>query len=833
MKKKGTVSRFIRYFRACIASAAFCLVILTSSCSNGSDGPSPYDPGSETQAATILRNLSVKEVDDPPELITKSTIGTDVSIVDPGEWQPLKKPYSVFGPSAEVFQFGLWSGVMHHAKYEDGKNSPSYDASYPLSGDPDQSWEQGTHKVSTAADLDGDGLDEIAVFYILNDTLYLRVYNDGSFSNARAVNAVDLSDNASSGAASSFDYLQAGSGDFDGDGNDELVLVDYDYAYLLEANSAGATALFEKSDEFPWPIRSVATGDSDGDNADEIAVCLANGQFGYFDSRFSDAITNPTLADMGTGAADATFGDFDGDNLDELAIAYDGAVHYYEDIKKSSSFTEIDWDHGISNYTAMGNPILSLSGLPCMRALDFDGNGLDDVYIYGAVYLNPSKGTPAPNIIQTLAVRQAQVGDVDGDGKEDIILLDNICYLIAGSGLDMTLSIYCDLVAFGQTYTGDVVGKKSYQTSEVVSQTIDASIWLETLETYRTNPSLFSGLVAIAAGNVDKDSPRVRYAGHKLQFTDPAIIAVLASPPYWSSVAAADQAYGNAYSNWETAFGTVTTSSSSAGVSAGFSVGVCVEMEQSVSIFGIELASFKASTSFKQSVNYAVATSYTVSKSVTYKALGGEDKVIFTSVPMDIYSYEVVDSPTASEKGTILKLEIPRAFTTYMVTRSFFNANNGIVADIDGSVLQHTIGDPKSYPTLAQRNSLLAKYGGYASNAALPVSQGSDNTPSGTTVLEISVESGTEESIDLTTEIEMQAGGGAGGVTVLATAGFSAGFNYTTSTSVGTTFGGTVGYLPTAFYSQAAYPYESGLFTYPFFDNRDNRSYWIVNYWRE
>jgi hypothetical protein len=826
MKKTLTASRFGKPLGTCITGAALCIIIAASSCSGGSGGPPADDPGSETEASNILRNLSVTEVDAPPGLITKSTIGTDVAIVDPGEWQPLKKPYTVYGPSAEVFQFGLWSGNMHHAKYEDGKNSPSYDASYPIADD--QAWETNAHKISAAADLDGDGLDEIAVFYIVDNRLYLRVYDGGSFSNAREVSAITLSANASLGADSSFDYLQAGSGDFDGDGNDELILVDSDTAYLLEASSAGTTAVIDKGYKFNWPIRSVATGDSDGDNADEIAVCLANGQFGYYDSSFSDAITSPELATMGGGAADSTFGDFDGDNLDELAIAYDGEVHYYEDIKKSSIFTEVDWHHAITNNKSYS---MSFDELPCMRALDFDGNGLEDLYILGAVYMNPSSGAPDRKPVSPYAVRQAQVGDVDGDAREDIVVLENT-YAI-GSTLD-TFSIGCAVVAYGMNSSGAVAQKKYYQSSEVVLITnINFTDLLDVVAFYVNNPSQFSGLVAIAVGNVDKDSPRVRYAGHKLQFTDPAIIAVLASPPYWSTVAAADQAYGNAYSNWETAFGTVTTSSSSAGVSAGFSVGVCFEMEQSVSVFGIELASFKASTSFKQSVNYSLATSYAVSKSVTYKALGGEDKVIFTSVPMDIYSYEVVDSPTASEKGRILKLEIPRAFTTYMVTRSFFNANNGIVADIDGSVLQHTIGDPKSYPTLAQRNSLLAKYGGYAAEAALPVSQGSDNMPSGTTVLEISVESGTEESIDLATEIETQAGGGAGGVAVLATAGFSAGFNYTTGTSVGTTFGGTVGYLPTAFYSQAGYPYKSGLFTYPFFDNRDNRSYWIVNYWRE
>jgi len=833
-KSKKMPQKLTSSIPAAIACVALLFLLSVVSCSSGSDGPAAsYDPVVQTEATAILRSLGVAEVDNPPNLVTTTTTGDTVTIVDPQTWHPLKKDYTVYDPKAEVAQFGLLSGSQYHALYQDGKNSPSYDTSYPLSSET-QSWEQSAHKASVAADLDGDGLDEIAVFYILDGLLYLRVYDEGSFSSALQVSAIVLSEYASTGMANTtqypINYLQAESGDLDGDGNDELILVDYLSAYLLEVNATGSTAGLVGNRVFSSAIRSVSTGDTDGDRADEIAVCLADGQFGCYDSSFSSSLA---ALSSGTGAVDACFGDFDADNLDELAVAYGGSVHYFEDFRKTTSLTEKSWSHtftanDVMEMNPLGSYIYSCYySLPCMRSLDFDGNGYADIYIAGAAYMNPYAGTPTSVAVPNSKIREAQVGDVDGDGMDDVVVTEYS--LDIGPADDMTVinfRLSSIAVAYGLDSTGSLEMKKSYQADTLASIIVDTSS--NALDSLFQYPSLYSGLVAVAAGNVDNDSPRVKYAGHQLLFTDPVIIAVLVAPPYWSDIAANDADYAGAYTGWETAYGTVTTSSTSAGVSAGFSIGTCVEFEQSGSVFGVKLATVKASASFKQSFDYSVSSDFSISKSITYKGANGEDRVIFTAVPMDIYSYEVVDSPSGEGVGSIMTIELPRNYSTYSVTRDFYNEHNGIVEDIDDDVLQHTSGQPFSYPNAARKASLQASYGGYSSDASVPVAQGVS-----TTALDIAVEIGTEETIDLATEVEVQGGGGAGGLAVLATAGFTVGFNYTTSTSVGTTFGGTVGYLPTAFYGDSLHDYSSGLFVYPFFDSRDNRSYWIVNYWQE
>jgi hypothetical protein len=407
---------------------------------------------------------------------------------------------------------------------------------------------------------------------------------------------------------------------------------------------------------------------------------------------------------------------------------------------------------------------------------------------------------------------QVEVGDMDGDGKEDLVLIN---YVSDSNYPSKVFSIGLDT-------TGSLATKYIYVSSCAFN-----------FDTTLTSNAAYGPHRALAVGNFDKDSARVKYTGHELKFTDPAVVAVLASPPYWSAVAAADSTYAGSYTNWETSYGTVTSSSTSNGVTLGASVGCTVEFEQEGTIFGIKLAKFKSELTTMAYLNQEISWSTTISKSVSYTAVGGEDKVIFTSIPMDVYSYEVLESPNSGDVGKTMTLEIPRDYQMYSVTRSYFNKNNGEVNDIDSTVLSHTYGDPNSYPSKSDMEALIATYGGYQSDSALPVVQGGDNASSGTTNLEIAVEKGKETTTSFGITVDYSIGGGVGGWSVLADLGFSVGYTGTISTSTGTTFGGTVGYLPTTYYSKAAYNYNSGLFAYPYEDSRDNRSYWIVDYWVE
>ena len=60
--------------------------------------------------------------------------------------------------------------------------------------------------------------------------------------------------------------------------------------------------------------------------------------------------------------------------------------------------------------------------------------------------------------------------------------------------------------------------------------------------------------------------------------------------------------------------------------------------------------------------------------------------------------------------------------------------------------------------------------------------------------------------------------------------GFNVGYSYSQSTTTSTTFGGTVGYLPSAYYSDDEYKYGSTLFVYPYQNTFTGHTYWVLDY---
>ena len=149
------------------------------------------------------------------------------------------------------------------------------------------------------------------------------------------------------------------------------------------------------------------------------------------------------------------------------------------------------------------------------------------------------------------------------------------------------------------------------------------------------------------------------------------------------------------------------------------------------------------------------------------------------------------------------------------------------MADIGEDIFPHTLGSPFTYPTVSQKNTLISTGAiGYQSEKMTPA-QGS-----GVTELSIEVESGKSCSQSFESSVELEVGGGVGGVSILGTLGFHGGMSTTTSTATGTAFSGTVGNLPTAYFNNPNYSYSQGLFVYPRVSSAGN-IFWVINYWVE
>ena len=198
--------------------------------------------------------------------------------------------------------------------------------------------------------------------------------------------------------------------------------------------------------------------------------------------------------------------------------------------------------------------------------------------------------------------------------------------------------------------------------------------------------------------NVDNDSAVVRYTGHELLFTDPIIVAVLASPPYWSGI--------NENGLGGTCFGYVeghaTGTESSQGFSTSLSIGTSFSLP-----FNLGDASLK--NTVESSMNWGTSTTHEITESWGYSTSVGTDKVIFTSIPFDVYHYEILSSPVSSQTGQTLTVNVPRAPGKYHQSVEYYNAHNGDGYDIGAGVLVHTKGNPKSYLDKSERDQLKSR----------------------------------------------------------------------------------------------------------------------------
>jgi hypothetical protein len=325
---------------------------------------------------------------------------------------------------------------------------------------------------------------------------------------------------------------------------------------------------------------------------------------------------------------------------------------------------------------------------------------------------------------------------------------------------------------------------------------------------------------AITTANVDDDSPILAYQEQELLYTNPVVLAVIASSPYYDDI---EQVVDNAV----TSFGTMVSEEQSTENSYGFTVGTSVSYEEDVEVFGITIASFEFSTELEYAMDWRYGGGTAVAKWTAYDCAPGEDKVVFTAVPMDVYYYKVVSSSNPDfKKGSTVSINIPREPETLSVTREYYNAHNGDTPDIDETVIAHEIGDPMSYPSENDKDRMMNLAGGTGyENGPIVVGQGAAETRIGMDITNTKT-----FGRDINTSVTISAAAGAGGFKVGASAGFQYGFSYDLSTSEGMFFEGALGDISEEAYTSEN-KYEAGLFTYP--HHHHEQTFMVVTYWVE
>jgi hypothetical protein len=802
-------------------AASVLAVLLFAACpmdSANSAGGAISPPADRAEHLAMLRSLGVNTDPDLPVAPNGQSYNPQTSSEGravTGQAVSLGPVGKIFSrPKREIFVAGYSTiNDKNHALYEDFSDLSSLKVIGQDSKN-DTGWADGSSenvrlpRKSVAADLDGDGIDEVVIVTMVGKTDKILVnkgeYKNGAFTvtQAREFNAP---------------------GSVNGVFADDRLLA---YWTLIAADLNGDN---KKECIFTFPKQ-------EGEGKGRAYIYILDNDL---DVRELDI--TPYLGDhLATDAWHPmiTAADYDQDGKDEICLILGAG---------SSRFTApyVILDDKDAGYRELGKGYVtnSTNGISQgnVVAADFTGDGLPDTVFYGDINsrdgnvsillkttldagFNPvftvvdSVNTTRPNRDYCHIPRLA-AGDVDGDGSTELYF-DNLLWRYNGSQFEELDGGHLFNLEYWDRYDvviGDITGDRKDDVVRFAGHG-NLEIFYYDSGAYKMVRKNISGKSYYETGclpNVDDDSFILRDTGQReLLFTDPQVIAVLASPPYYEGI--------NEDGDGGTSFGYSKGSGEGSSDTFGFSVGVSVGTQWSAP-FGIASAEFELSVT--SSFSWAQSESVEISESWGWNDPIAQDLVVFTAIPFDVYYYEVLKSPPGEEAqpGDMMTINVPRKPQPYHMSLPDYNAR---VTEEHRVTVNHTLGVPGSYFTPEgrdQQKNAASSRGLFSTNTQMSAGSGG-----GSTTINIEKVKTTEDSFSFDLETKIESKFGVGGVTVGASAGFNYGYGTTSSVSEGTYIEGTVPAIPTADYTLAR-DFMWGLMAYPKIE--PYQKYIFVTYW--
>lgn len=709
-----------------------------------------------------------------------------------------------------------------------------------------------TLRAAAAGDVDGDGLEELLVAsYSAGDAaVVVRTIQDRV---ARFVGGAPLPVSSATPVS-----LALASGDFDGDGKADAVVAvgtaaDLQLVFLTGGTGglalAGRTITLAPTTPGAALDASLAAGNLDGDRAHELVVVLnerfqASGDSGtsrywIFDDanasfaprRQAQRVTaNAAGADRAALAASVAIGDIDGDNVGEIVLGglttFDpGGTCAYAYLL----FALDGLDGGLASLGASYQRDLFPANSSCAQlrlrtvqllTLDRDGDGADEIQANQLSFqdfrerIDPAT-PPVPWTRLEAGPTDIGLHELFG-GSEATYSGEFSRATSAFAAGDLTGDGKADLIVYSQF----AEGSPAVRVHAVSTDPADGQAkWREAIVIPAAASPAEPLWPIVVAANVDTDSMSIQFAPaeRRVVFTEPIVIAALAAPPCATTL-------GQDLSSCRTSFGVASSTSTDEESTWTVTAGLTVGAEAGVDVFGI---SFKTEVTASIKGYYASKSlkSYTLTKRVVNTTGPLEDGVIFTSIPYDQFTYRILSHPNPDFVGKQIVVSLPRAPIETLVERQFFNANvpEGSF-QIDASVFRHVLGQPRTYPTAADRDALVAAKP-ELSFGPLDVCEGG-----GERSVEITLGTALGSGDTWGVEAELAVKATAGGVI----GGFSIGGGYESSLQVthgtDTSYAGAVSCIASDKYNTAT-AYRFGLMSY--IHEAPGQSFEVVNYWVE
>lgn len=256
------------------------------------------------------------------------------------------------------------------------------------------------------------------------------------------------------------------------------------------------------------------------------------------------------------------------------------------------------------------------------------GKGLNEEY--RTDYFNHSDNGIGTSIITNGLVQDAVSGNFSGneEGREQIVF--TTCQKRASKNQ-----------YFYKTYTYQKIGKSSWKCNSTG---------------YRISKK-GNAYTSLCAPDIDSDSTIARIKDVSLTYTEPEVLALLESTPYFSEVDEGD------IGNSETAYGKENGEGTSVSTAEGLTTNIVAGFEWSVDdICAGFVCGAGFETSVEQGYTWETATSTTKKFSLNYSNDTGENQVIVYRRPVTTYRYEIKgtkDTMVLARQGTLLTSMLP------------------------------------------------------------------------------------------------------------------------------------------------------------------------------